>query len=337
KDGIGVTAGDLQVNATGSQVNAVEVKKVNDDGQLRPLIDGKKVVVSKAIIRRDLHLDDVDGVDCLSNNEIFEELARMGYENAKRTAWNEFSCFMASVVIFLATGRKFNLSKYIFDSMVRNVDSLSKFLMYPRFLQVLMDHQVDGMTTHNTRYTSLALTQKVFANIRRIGKGFSGVETPVFASILVQPQPQAEEDVEIPIAPAPPSTTAQRVKSSNDTILGAQEDASKRGEKIAAIDVMRVKYPIIDWEIHTKSSRTYWKIIRVRGITKAYQNFEDMLKGFDREDLVALWNLVKEKFNSAVPSEDKEKALWVELKRLFEPDANDVHWKLQRYRHAPLT
>nr|GEX47795.1 retrovirus-related Pol polyprotein from transposon TNT 1-94 [Tanacetum cinerariifolium] len=55
------------------------------------------------------------------------------------------------------------------------------------------------------------------------------------------------------------------------------------------------------------------------------------------KDLVALWNLVKEKFSSAVPNVDKEKALWVELKRLFEPDANDVLWKLQRYMHAPLT
>nr|GFA13712.1 hypothetical protein [Tanacetum cinerariifolium] len=55
------------------------------------------------------------------------------------------------------------------------------------------------------------------------------------------------------------------------------------------------------------------------------------------EDLVALWNFVKEKFSSAVPSVDKEKALWVELKRLFEPDADDVLWKLQRYIHAPLT
>nr|GEU65338.1 hypothetical protein [Tanacetum cinerariifolium] len=44
-----------------------------------------------------------------------------------------------------------------------------------------------------------------------------------------------------------------------------------------------------------------------------------MLKGIDREDLVALWNMVKEKFSSAVPREDKEKALWVELTRLFEP------------------
>nr|GEU81019.1 hypothetical protein [Tanacetum cinerariifolium] len=62
-----------------------------------------------------------------------------------------------------------------------------------------------------------------------------------------------------------------------------------------------------------------------------------MLKGFDKKDLVALWILVKERFSSAKHSEDKERALWVELKRLFEPDANDVLWKLQRYMHAPLT
>nr|GEV20159.1 ribonuclease H-like domain-containing protein [Tanacetum cinerariifolium] len=62
-----------------------------------------------------------------------------------------------------------------------------------------------------------------------------------------------------------------------------------------------------------------------------------MLKGFDREDLDALWRLVKEKFSLAIPTEDKEKALWVELTRLFEPNADDVYWKLQRYMHDPLT
>nr|GEY73270.1 hypothetical protein [Tanacetum cinerariifolium] len=73
--------------------------------------------------------------------------------------------------------------------------------------------------------------------------------------------------------------------------------------------------------------------IKVSGITQAYQSFEDMLKDFDRENLVALWKLVKEKFSIAVPIVNKEKALWVELKRLFEPDADDVIWKLQRYMH----
>nr|GEW12518.1 ribonuclease H-like domain-containing protein [Tanacetum cinerariifolium] len=105
--------------------------------------------------------------------------------SAKRTAWNEFSCSMTSTVICLATGRKFNFSKYIFDSMVRNIDSPSKVLMYPRFLQVVMDNQVDDMTTHNTGYTSPALTRKVFANMRRV-----------------------EKEVEMPIAPAPPSPTS---------------------------------------------------------------------------------------------------------------------------------
>nr|GEY07936.1 hypothetical protein [Tanacetum cinerariifolium] len=38
-----------------------------------------------------------------------------------------------------------------------------------------------------------------------------------------------------------------------------------------------------------------------------------------------------------MPTEDKEKALWVKLKRLYEPNAADVFWKLQRYMHDPLT
>ncbi|GJX17786.1 copia protein [Tanacetum coccineum] len=66
-------------------------------------------------------------------------------------------------------------------------------------------------------------------------------------------------------------------------------------------------------------------------------NFEDMLKAFDREDLDTLWSLVKEKFRSVEPTEDMERALWVELKRLYEPDKEDTLWKLQRYMHDPLT
>nr|GEV08850.1 hypothetical protein [Tanacetum cinerariifolium] len=79
------------------------------------------------------------------------------------------------------------------------------------------------------------------------------------------------------------------------------------------------------------------KSIRVGGITESYKSFEDMLKGFDKEDLDALWRLVKEKISITVPTVDKEKALWVELKRLSEPDTDDVIWKLQRYMHYPIT
>ncbi|GJU18449.1 hypothetical protein Tco_1146415 [Tanacetum coccineum] len=43
--------------------------------------------------------------------------------------------------------------------------------------------------------------------------------------------------------------------------------------------------------------------------------------------------LVKEKFNSTEPTKDKEREIWVELKRLFEPDTDDELWKLQKYIH----
>nr|GEW25924.1 hypothetical protein [Tanacetum cinerariifolium] len=114
----------------------VSIKKVNDVVKLCALIDGKRVVVTEDVIRHDLCLDDADGVECLPNEEIFTELA----------------C------------RKFNFLKYIFDSM----------------------------------YTSPALTQKVFANMRRVGKGFLEVKTLLFATMLVQPQPPvAKEEDEV--------------------------------------------------------------------------------------------------------------------------------------------
>ncbi|GKD05857.1 hypothetical protein Tco_1180831 [Tanacetum coccineum] len=59
-----------------------------------------------------------------------------------------------------------------------------------------------------------------------------------------------------------------------------------------------------------------------------------MLKIFDRDDLVMLWNLVKEKFSSTERIDDKERTLWVELKRFFKPNTNDELWKLQRERNG---
>nr|GEU34102.1 putative ribonuclease H-like domain-containing protein [Tanacetum cinerariifolium] len=110
----------------------VAIKKVNDVIRLQALVDKKKVVVTETTIREVLRLDDAEGVECLPNEEIFAELARMGYEkpstkltffkaffssqwkflihtilqclSAKRTSWNEFSSSMASAVICLSSG-----------------------------------------------------------------------------------------------------------------------------------------------------------------------------------------------------------------------------------------
>nr|GEX23201.1 putative ribonuclease H-like domain-containing protein [Tanacetum cinerariifolium] len=59
---------------------SVLVKKVNDVTRLQALVDKKKVIITEATIRDALRLDDAEGIDCLPNEEIFIELARMGYE-----------------------------------------------------------------------------------------------------------------------------------------------------------------------------------------------------------------------------------------------------------------
>nr|GEW96205.1 hypothetical protein [Tanacetum cinerariifolium] len=122
------------------------------------------VIITEDSIRQALRLNDVDSVDYLPNEEIFAELARMGYEKP-------------------------------FKNLVRNVDSPSKFYMYPRFLQLMCNAQIADLSSQNTMYTSPALTQKVFANMRMVGKGFSGADTPLFAGMLVPQQAQDVEDV----------------------------------------------------------------------------------------------------------------------------------------------
>nr|GFA28406.1 hypothetical protein [Tanacetum cinerariifolium] len=61
-----------------------------------------------------------------------------------------------------------------------------------------------------------------------------------------------------------------------------------------------------------------------------------MLKKFDREDLDKLWSLVKETCSTTEVTDEKEKELWVELKRLYKPNSRDPLWALQRYMHDPL-
>nr|GEV59246.1 hypothetical protein [Tanacetum cinerariifolium] len=59
--------------------------------------------------------------------------------------------------------------------------------------------QVGDLSTHTTKYTSPALTQKVFANMRRVGKGFSRVKTPLFEGMLIEQvdeEGDADEHVE---------------------------------------------------------------------------------------------------------------------------------------------
>ncbi|GJT25135.1 retrovirus-related pol polyprotein from transposon TNT 1-94 [Tanacetum coccineum] len=178
---------------------AFNVKTVNGEVQLQALMDGKKIIITESIVRRDLQLEDAEGVDCLPNATIFEQLTLMG---PMTTTWNESSSIMASAIICLATNQKFNFSKLIFKSIMKNLDNVSgKFLMYPRFVQVFLDQQLDDMSIHKRIYVAPSHSKKVFANMRRVGKGFS--------SKVVQAQQEQGEGSIMPTNPQHTPTITQ--------------------------------------------------------------------------------------------------------------------------------
>ncbi|GKA15616.1 hypothetical protein Tco_0695363 [Tanacetum coccineum] len=265
-----------------------KAKTVNGEVQIQALVDGKKVIIIEASVRRDLQLADENGIECLPNATIFKEVERIGYEkltqkhtfykaffapqwkflihtilqflSAKTTAWNEFSSTMASAVICLSTNKKFNFSKYIFDNMVKNLEGRVKFLMYPRFVQVFLDKQVEGMSKHKEIYVTPSHTKKVFANMKSGEDRLKLNEVMELCTNLSQrvldlentKTSQAEEITELKkrvkkLERRNKSRTlglkrlrkvgrTARIESSEDKGLGDQEDASKQGRKIVDID-----------------------------------------------------------------------------------------------------
>ncbi|GJV38764.1 hypothetical protein Tco_1417204 [Tanacetum coccineum] len=58
--------------------STVMAKTINGEEQLHALVDGKKIIITESSVRRDLQLADEEGVDCLPNSTIFEQLTLMG-------------------------------------------------------------------------------------------------------------------------------------------------------------------------------------------------------------------------------------------------------------------
>ncbi|GJR17327.1 hypothetical protein Tco_0965854 [Tanacetum coccineum] len=163
-------------------------------------IGGRDKIITEASIRRHLKLQDSEGHFASQWKFFIHTIVHC--MSSKKTAWDQFSSNIATAIICLATNRIFNFSKFIFDAMVKNLESTHKFLMYPRFIQILLNKQKRLLLPHTRTYSTPTFTNKLFNNMRRESKGYSGVVIPLFDTILVQPQSEA------------PSTSPSRITSS---------------------------------------------------------------------------------------------------------------------------
>ncbi|GKF71811.1 hypothetical protein Tco_0207925, partial [Tanacetum coccineum] len=114
--------------------------------------------------------------------------------------------------------------------MVKNLENVSgKFLMYLRFVQVFFEKQLEGMSNHNRIYVTPSHTKKIFGNIRRVGKGFSGRVTPLFLTMVTQkPRKPKRKDTQIPQSSVPSDNVVDDAvyKELDDGLVKAATTAS---------------------------------------------------------------------------------------------------------------
>nr|GEY58028.1 reverse transcriptase [Tanacetum cinerariifolium] len=84
----------------------------------------------------------------------------------------------------------------------------------------------------------------------------------------------------------------------------------------------------VDYQMHHKHNKPYYKIIRADGTHQLFLSFITLLKNFDREDLEALWKLVKERFESTEPKNFSDDFLLNTFMIMFEkPNVEANVWR----------
>ncbi|GJX29243.1 hypothetical protein Tco_0237322 [Tanacetum coccineum] len=188
------------------------LRVINEVPHIRATVAGKKVLISEETIRADLLFDDADGVDCFPKQVIWDSLRDIGYEgnlaqltfskplfspqwkylvhvllhclSPKSTSWEQFGTNIASALVGLATNQKFNFSLMIMNGMLGHISNGTPFIMYPRFIQLFLNKQLEGVTRPTNFLPSVTLPSKVFTFMRKHSPKFSCRITPLTPPML---------------------------------------------------------------------------------------------------------------------------------------------------------
>nr|GEX29294.1 xylulose kinase-1 [Tanacetum cinerariifolium] len=294
----------------------VAVKKVNDVIRLQALVDKTKVVVTEATIRKALCLDDEEGVECLPNEEIFTELARMGYEKPST---------------------KLTFYKAFFSSQW-------KLLM---LLKMVIEHETEPAEVQEV--VDVVTTAKLITKVVTAAS-----ETITAASINITAVEAQVPAVTLTVAPArvtaAPSRSRKGLAELNKNI--DWDEAIDHVKKKAKEDPSMKRYQVLKRKPQTEAQARKNMIVYLKNVAGFKM---DYFKGMSYDDICpifeAKWlfykrqkkrlkkkraDLVKERFSTTKPKNFYDDFLLVTLGAMFEK--LDIHaqiWKNQRSVDGP--
>ncbi|GJT57738.1 retrovirus-related pol polyprotein from transposon TNT 1-94 [Tanacetum coccineum] len=232
-------------------LSQTSLRVINEVPHIRTMVAGKRILISEETIRADLLFDDADGVDCFPKHVLWDSLRDIGYEgnlaqltfskplfspqwkylvhvllhclSPKSTSWEQFGTNIASALVGLATNQKFNFSLMIMNGMLGHISNGTPFLMYPRFIQLFLNKQLEGVTRPKNFLPSVTLPSKVFTFMRKNSPKFSGRITPLTPPMLEVIAALAAEEAH---STSPHSRTASSPRDAQGTPTQSAAQAS---------------------------------------------------------------------------------------------------------------
>nr|GEU97416.1 putative ribonuclease H-like domain-containing protein [Tanacetum cinerariifolium] len=207
--------------------------------------------------------------------------------------------------------------------------------------------QLDGLPTHKEKYDVLFHTKKVFAYMKRIGKGFSGKETQLFPTMGRIDEIDADEDISLVSTHDDVSTQDNIVQDEGIKDVGVEEVVKVVTTTKMVIDaIVNVAHVTTALTITAESTKTNVEVTQnveddkeSKELKQCLEIMQDdgddvtiddaplstnkMLKIFNREDLEVLCKLVKDKFVKTMSVDHMDSFLLHNLKTMFDHHVED--------------
>nr|GEW40263.1 hypothetical protein [Tanacetum cinerariifolium] len=343
-------------------LNASHIRTLdNGEIKLNATVDGQDKTITEASVRRHLKLADVDGISTLPTTEIFKQLALLG-GNISKTQTKATPSGLSSPRTSLEGSPGCHVT--IWGSPVQarpkrlsnlpnepplgegNTSRSGKGSMQLLKLMDICTKLSDKVTAleNELKSTKAVYNKALITLTKRVKKLEKKLKHKKRKALF-----DSSEDEEASLENEDSPKLGMMIKKINEDENVNLVKISKQGEahetaryKMESDDTKVVDFStaspkkdddeitLAETLVNIKKSVAKDKGTDNANITrKEPKNGQKRTRERKEEDLVKLWSLIKERFSSSNPIEDKEIALWLELNRLFEPDEDDELWKFE--------
>nr|GEX19818.1 reverse transcriptase domain-containing protein [Tanacetum cinerariifolium] len=342
--------------------NTASSKIINYVKQIHAIVDGKAVVISESLVRSDILFEDEDGISCLTNDEIFKNLALMGCEplSTKLTFQKVLGAKKPWAVLLLKLGLRECLNNLMIhlSQEVTHLEVMRRLSSSRRAVIHSSDEEEPSVDIEDSpKHGRIIEAIDEDENVNLVSEREEGImqETELPKKIKKKEMVQLSLDEELAQKLyAEELVRMQQDKNKKEStkkqkldqqIEEEEEEVKAQGDNDQEVEHMKLymrivpdekiaidaiplatKPPIIvEYKITKKGKISTYHITRADGSTKRYTSMINLLENIDREDLEYLWKLVKDKHRNTRLEEGYERVLWGDLQVMFEPYIENFH------------